>query len=327
MSGKSHSLRQRFSRRNLVWLSLSGAACALVLVGAMSVFRERDASQATSIAPGNHPASFTELMKAVQSGGKPPDIARANLLCAEGLPGNETAAHESLMKQLDAWAKRVDEETRRHRYRFEQNPAEFKRSEGYFRILMLGVVLAEDFGVRYDPARQSSPDAANANDRFFAAADAVFLNGVLGDKRQGTCSSLPVLYVAIGRRLGYPLHLVTTKGHLFVRWDGQGERFNIEATGHGLNSFDDDYYRKWPLGITADEEQAEGHLRNLDPAGELALFLSIRGMCLKDNGRIPEAAEAFGRAAATVPECRSYRVMHNHLKAASATILGTQQSP
>ena len=33
--------------------------------------------------------------------------------------------------------------------------------------------------------------------------------------------------MAVGRRLGYPLKLVTTKGHLFVRWEGAGERFNI----------------------------------------------------------------------------------------------------
>jgi hypothetical protein len=45
---------------------------------------------------------------------------------------------------------------------------------------------------------------------------------------------------------------------LFVRWDGQGERFNVEATSHGLNTFDDDYYRKWPFPITAEEELAEG---------------------------------------------------------------------
>ncbi len=279
----------------------------------MSVFRDRDTSQATSFAPGDHPASFTELMSAVQNGSKLPDIARANLLCAEGLPGNETVAHEPLMKQLDVWAKRVDEETRRHRYRFEQNPAEFNRSEGYFRMMMLGVVLAEDFGVRYDPARQSSPDVANANDRFFASADAVFLTGVLGDNRQGTCSSLPVLYVAVGRRLGYPLHLVTTKGHLFVRWEGKGERFNIEAAGQGLNTFADDYYRRWPFPVTAQEEQAEGYLKNLDAAGELAVFLSIRAMCLRESGRVQEAAQAFAQASKLAPQCRTYAAMHAQL--------------
>jgi hypothetical protein len=113
----------------------------------------------------------------------------------------------------------------------------------------------------------------------------------------------------------YPLHLVTTKGHLFVRWEGQGERFNIEATSHGLNTFDDDYYRKWPFAITAEEEQAEGYLRNLDAKGELALFLSIRGLCLRDNGRLGEAAEAFAAASRLAPQCRSYYEMHRHLGA------------
>jgi len=32
---------------------------------------------------------------------------------------------------------------------------------------------------------------------------------------------------------GYPLKLVTTKGHLFVRQDGKGECFNLEVTGNG----------------------------------------------------------------------------------------------
>jgi hypothetical protein len=44
-----------------------------------------------------------------------------------------------------------------------------------------------------------------------------------------------VLYVAIGRRLGYPLKLVECKGHLFVRWEDAKERFNIEGTSRGLH--------------------------------------------------------------------------------------------
>lgn len=44
-----------------------------------------------------------------------------------------------------------------------------------------------------------------------------------------------MLYVAIGRRLGYPLKLVECKGHLFVRWEDAKERFNIEGTSRGLH--------------------------------------------------------------------------------------------
>jgi hypothetical protein len=55
---------------------------------------------------------------------------------------------------------------------------------------------------------------------------------------------MPVLYVAQARRLGYPVSLVTTKGHLFDRWEGRGERFNVECTGHGMNRYDDAHYRQ-----------------------------------------------------------------------------------
>src|ERR1035441_10188027 len=88
-----------------------------------------------------------------------------------------------------------------------------------------------------------------------------------------------------------PLKLLTTKGHLFVRWEGGGERFNIEATGRGVNRFEDDYYRHWPFEISKAEEAAEGYLKSLSPAEELAVFLSIRGMCLRESGRLAEAAD------------------------------------
>lgn len=59
---------------------------------------------------------------------------------------------------------------------------------------------------------------------------------------RGTCSSLPPLYVAIGRRLGYPLKLVKSFAHLFARWDnGAGERFNIECTARQFVSHPDEY--------------------------------------------------------------------------------------
>jgi hypothetical protein len=241
------------------------------------------------------------------------DIARMDLLCAEDLPRPADATLNGQLATLDAWAARITSETKRHWYRYRQNPQDFNHSEGFFRMLMMAVVLSEDFNVQYDPVLRMSTPAASSHDAFFASADPVFLTGLLGPARKGTCSSLPVLYVALGRRLGYPLHLVTTKGHLFVRWEGQGERFNVEATGHGLNTFDDDYYRTWPFPITAEEESAEGYMKNLDAAGEFAVFLSIRAMCLLENGRVNEGVDAFAKASQLAPQCRTYALMHAQL--------------
>jgi hypothetical protein len=242
------------------------------------------------------------------------DIARMNLLCAQGLPGATDLDLNRYLTQINQWADRVRQETERHQYRFKRNPAEFENSEGFFRMLMLTVVLTEDFGVHYDPKRASGPATASVNDGFFADSHGVFLHGLLGPERRGTCSSLPVLHVAVGRRLGYPLKLVTTKGHLFLRWEGGGERFNVEAAGQGLNKFDDSYYRRWPYQVTDEEMAAEGYLKSLTPVEELAVFLSIRGLCLREAARMKEAAESFAAATRLAPNCRGYKVLEQRLR-------------
>ena len=237
------------------------------------------------------------------------DVARMNLLCAQGLPGAEDLDVNRCLATLDEMAARVRSETQRHYYRFERNPAEFEHSEGFFRMLMLAVVLAEDFQVHYAPDKIGTAADARMDDGFFRDAHDVFLHGLAGSSHQGTCSSLPVLQVAVGRRLGYPLSLVTTKGHLFVRWEDARERFNIEAAGHGVNRFSDDYYRHWPAEVSDAEMQAEGYLKSLTATEELAVFLSIRGMCWREAGRYGEAMESFRAASRLAPGCQSYRLL------------------
>jgi len=253
------------------------------------------------------PPGRQHLQDAAPSNHSSADIGRVNLLCAQGLPGTENLEISELLATLNRMSDRVRSETEGHWYRFQRSPAEFENSEGFFRMLMLTVVLAEDFGIHYDEARKSDPARTSPADDFFMHPDDVFLHGLLGPNRQGTCSSMPVLYVAVGRRLGYPLKLVTTKAHLFVRWEGNGERFNIEATSHGLNRFPDEYYRHWPFEISLAEEAAQGYLKSLTPPEELAVFLSTRAMCLRESGRFAEAAEAFGQAARLAPGCQGYR--------------------
>ena len=85
----------------------------------------------------------------------------------------------------------------------------------------------------------------DAHDHFAADSRDLFLHGLLRpalnpqpstlNLPRGTCSSMPVLYIAIGRRLGYPLKIVTTKAHLFIRWESAAERFDLEGTGRGMS--------------------------------------------------------------------------------------------
>jgi hypothetical protein len=267
-----------------------------------------------------HPAALPEVLCLSPARLSKLPIYELNLLCATGLSAGGEPDIKHCKTIIDSWVQHVRSETEHHRYRYERNPAEFENSEGFFKMLMVAVVLAEDCRVHYDGLRKAGPESSTVSVRFFSDPKSVFLHGLLGSERQGTCSSLPVLYVAVGRELGYPLKLVTTKGHMFVRWEGAGERFNVEVTGdHGINRFSDDYYRHWPFEISPAEEQAEGYLESLTAPQELAVFLSIRGMCLRDLGRLAEAADAFAAAARLAPECRSYRQMCASLQAKSAS--------
>lgn len=112
----------------------------------------------------------------------------------------------------------------------------------------------------------------------------------------GTCSSMPVLYVAVGRRLAYPVSLARAKEHLFVRWEGAGESFNIEATNKGLNVHPDKYYHQWPKPLSQADLQSGAYLRPLNSREELATFLALRRYCLRANDREADAEQVYSIA-------------------------------
>jgi len=229
------------------------------------------------------------------------DVAEMNLLCAAGLPGAEGLDIGKCMARLDAWAVRIKHETQRHLYRA-QDPRwaeHYRNSENWLRAEMLAQLLNEDCGVHYNMTRIRNIDFRNSKD--------LLIHGMIDDPNGGTCASMPVLYVAVGRRLGYPLKMVTTKGHVFVRWDDGNERFNIETTSNGgTDSYPDEHYKEWPEKITDAEVQAGRYLVSLSPAEELAMFLANRGHCLLDNGHAKEAFDAYSAAHRLAPMDPAY---------------------
>jgi hypothetical protein len=154
-------------------------------------------------------------------------------------------------------------------------------------------------GVGYQPT-------AIGNMRFLDSRDDL-LHGLL-TRKLGTCTSLPVLFVAIGRRQGWPLHLAVAKGHVLCQWVGEdGSRINLEgACGGGGEMYDDDFYHRWPRRMTDDDIASGRYLRPLTPNEEFALFLETRGHCLMDNGRFDEAAGAYANAYRLAPEWSQY---------------------
>ena len=155
-------------------------------------------------------------------------------------------------------------------------------------------------GIQYQPA-------AIGSYRFLDSRDDM-LHGLL-TRRLGTCASLPVLFVAIGRRLGWPLYLAVCKGHVFCQWvDSDGSHRNLEGScPGGGESHPDEHYRHWPRRLTRAELDSKKYVRPLSASESLALFLETRGHCLADNGRFDEARDAYEQARRYAPEWSDYK--------------------
>ncbi|MGB7746042.1 MAG: hypothetical protein WBN75_01990 [Verrucomicrobiia bacterium] len=77
------------------------------------------------------PATLKELLASLPAELEKCDLARMNLLCAEGLSGSENLNVDESLATLDQWAQHVKSETDRNFHRFRDNPADFNNSEGY----------------------------------------------------------------------------------------------------------------------------------------------------------------------------------------------------
>lgn len=223
------------------------------------------------------------------------DIAVLNLACGQGFEESKAFSIQEGCEMLDRVAEHVKKELKRGQHLYDKDPKTYHGSRAYFSALLMVCTLQEDAGFHYRKERIFDYDYTEAGDSLIL--------GLLGPKRAGTCASMPVLYVAVGRRLGFPMKLVSARGHLFARWespDGR-QRFNIEGSGHGMSSYSDDHYKEWPYPVTESDVVHRNYLKSMTSAEEFALFLEIRGSVLDAQGKWPQAKLALAQAATYNP--------------------------
>ena len=292
------------SRISLKPMVISAAVSAIIasLITTAALKQKQQASVSLPPSSANHVLDTIDSLLSSPTLPDSFDIAILNLACAPDINGKDKdAILKSHLGTLEHWVDHVREQTARNYHHYLEDPKQFK-NEADWKLGMMVTIIAQDFKLRYDPTLTSLKQQNSDNITFFAKPDSVFLTGCLGESRTGTCASLPVLYVAIGRRLGYPMHLVMAKSHLFARWDdGQGTRINLEAANSGgYASHTDDYYRSWPFPLSPEEEKTGSYLTNLTSQQSLAIFLSIRATCFqvtRDNTSAIHAAAAAYRLA------------------------------
>jgi len=297
---KSHTLRK---------FAALALAVAAIGAGAFAFLKH-----SPSTAHRSDPSSYAELIALPEKELANVNVAVMNLLSAEGLPGAEGLDAKQCLDVLDEWADVVRQAERKYLPQFHRNPARYDNSLAKFKAVNLGLTLKQDLGCDYNKELVTSGVMADIRStRFFRNSSDLFLHGFT-EKRKGSCASLPVLMVAVGRRCGYPLYLVSCKGHLFCRWQDGQETFNIETAIEGVDSKPDSYYRGWPHPFTDDELKTEKYLKTLTPQEELGVFAQLRAACLEENHRFPEAAEAYTLALRSFPESRYLKAYLNNVK-------------
>ena len=260
---------------------------------------------------GRQPQTLQELLGLTPAQLEGVDVAVMNLLCAEGLNGAENLDIQQCLTKLNVWTKSVERETKRNFHRFRERPQEYNNSLAYYRMGMLGTVLAEDLHIRYNPVMErrllQDTTASNSLEQwiaFFSNAQDVFINGLLGSQRSGTCASMPFLYTAIARRLGYPVTIAARKHHLYVRYEmGGGAHLNMETTeNRGFGTPTDEEYRAAPFPMTQEEIDGNGWLRPLSNERILGICLLNRANCLRSMKKFEEERSVLALAVRYLPD-------------------------
>lgn len=137
----------------------------------------------------------------------------------------------------------------------------------------------------------------------------LFLTGVLTG-HGGTCVSLPILYAALGQRVGYPVAVAQTWEHFYCVCGDGPNSFCFEAAGNGFEKLSHEHYRNFCRPVTSREEKSHGFLRRLSHRELIAQFASERSNCLEEQFRFDEALEANFLAVRVAPHIQQLSINH-----------------
>ncbi len=207
--------------------------------------------------------------------------------------GLNVQAYQSI---VDQWAVDFDRRLPRAEQHFRATPQDWKDDVRFFRLGMLCWYIGEVLGIRYKEDQVELKAVRYTNPRD------LFLNGLI-DTRQGTCGNMPVLYLAIAWRLGWPVNLIIAGSHALCRFADGAVYYNIECTNfaNGFRSPPDEFLQE-TYGISDEAIRIGSDLCPLTPRQMLGWFVGLRGRFHMDSGRTNQAAADYSLALSLFPE-------------------------
>ena len=227
------------------------------------------------------------------------DLVELNFTVARGIPSLQALDIARYCRIVDGWTERFARVLPDMEARFLQTPGKWKNDIRFFRVGMLAGFLGHEIGLRYKDEQKQARSV-----RYTNPSD-LFLNGLI-DSGEGTCASMPVLHVAISRRLGWPVSLVAVKSHFLSRYEDEEVYHNIEATDTHPGSFasdpDEAYIKRFKLPQKALSSGSD--LRKLTMREMLGIFVSFRARHFADVGELGRADEDYALARVLAPKHR-----------------------
>lgn len=225
------------------------------------------------------------------------DPAEMNLLVAKGIPSLANLDIPHYQAILDSWAADVQARIPRSELLFWQSPEDWKNDVNFFRLLVVCEYLDTEQRIRY---KESHLDLRSV--RYTNPSD-LFINGVI-DTREGTCGNLAVLHVAIGRRLGWPVHLACAGSHFICRYDDGHIVHNIETTRTDAAGFvswtDEEYMERFRIRPIAVKTGSD--LTALTAGQMLGAFFGLRARHFMDTNHIRQADQNYSLGRWLFPE-------------------------
>lgn len=222
-----------------------------------------------------------------------------NLIVAKSIPGLEGLNVNEYVSVVDSWANDIRARLPQEELVFHQAPGKWKRDVRFFRLGQVAGYLDSVVGIRYIDEQKRAKEV-----RYTNPSD-LFVNGII-DRKLGTCANMPVLHVAVGWRLGWPVSLACVNSHYVCRFDDGTVAYNIEATDTGRGGFaagTDQEYRD-RFGIPLRAKKVGSDLTPLTPRQLLGVFIGLRARHFDDIDNLEAAERDYLLARYLFPENR-----------------------
>jgi hypothetical protein len=237
------------------------------------------------------------------------DVVLLNLAVAKQYPGLEDLNVAHYQWTVDKWANSVRKLLTKREHDFQLNPAGWRNDIRYFRISVLCHFMRHVLDIRYIEEQEREMKEAHARGEksgvLYKDPREQFIHGVI-DTRRGTCANIPVVFLALARRLGWPVSLACAESHILCRFDDGQILYNIDVAHMDDNGFwtpaDELIVKEGRASTFA--VRCGSDLRSITDREMLGKFVSCRARVLRDTEQWERADRDYSLARSLFPNNR-----------------------